>query len=249
MRGLLRVPVARVEEGPSLLDEDASRYVARVHRKRVDDRVVLFDPDAVLEADAVITAIDRSSVAVTVSAVRPASVRPKRRVTLLQAACKSDKLDGIVRDATELGVSRIVPVLAERSVGRPADGRARRWRKIAIEAARQCGRGDAPAIASPMELGEAVTLFASGEGVVGFCLDPWAECQLGEKLVGLSPDVEIAFLVGPEGGLSPAEIEACTSAGLVPVSLGPLTLRAETVAAAVLGAVLVLGSSGSSGRA
>jgi len=242
MKGPLRVPVAHVETGNSILDEDASRYIARVHRKRVGDHVILFDPDTALEAEAEITAIDRANVAVHVEETRAASLRPTRRVTLLQATCKSDKFDAIVRDATELGACRIVPILAERSVGRPADGRARRWRKIAIEAARQCGRGDAPAIASPMELAEAVQLFAAGEGVVGFCLDPWADTRLGPHLTNLPRDVELAFIIGPEGGLSPTEIEACTSAGIVRVSLGPLTLRAETVGAAVLGAVCVLSS-------
>jgi len=240
MRGPLRVPVARVEAGSSLLDEDASRYVARVHRKRLGDRIVLFDPDRALEVDAEIVAMDRTSVSVVASDPRPASLVPMRRVTLLQATCKSDKLDAIVRDATELGASRVVPVIAERSVVRPADGRAARWRRIAVEAARQCGRGDAPAIASPMELVEAVQLFASGEGVAGFCLDPSADALLGPSLRQLPQDIELAFVVGPEGGLSSAEIDACASAGLARVSLGPLTLRAETVCAAVLGAVMML---------
>ena len=240
MRGPLRVPVARIEAGASILDEDASRYIARVHRKRLGDRVVLFDPDRAIEADAEITAIDRASVGVLVSSPRASTALPLRRVTLLQATCKSDKFDAIVRDATELGASRVVPVVAERSVGRPADGRAARWRRIAVEAARQCGRGDAPAISSPMELGEAVQLFAAGEGVSGFCLDPMADAPLGPALRRLGQEVELAFVVGPEGGLSPAEVEACTSAGLARVSLGPLTLRAETVCAAVLGAVVLL---------
>jgi len=169
---------------------------------------------------------------------------PLRRVTLLQGLCKGEKFDDIVRDATELGASRVVPVIAERSVARPADGRASRWRKIAIEAARQCGRGDAPAISSPMDLAEAVSLFASGEGVAGYCLDPFADpstdVSFGAHLLSLDAAVELAFVVGPEGGLSPAEIDACTSAGLMRASLGPLTLRAETVCAAVLGAVAVL---------
>lgn len=241
MRSSLRVPVARVEAGASILDEDASRYVARVHRKQAGDRVVLFDPDRALEADAEIKAIDRGSVSLLVGEVRPASLRPSRRVTLLQATCKGEKFDGIVRDATELGASRVVPVLVERSVGRPSEGRAARWRKIAIEAARQCGRGDAPAISSPMDLAEAVQLYASGEGVAGFCLDPSSEARLGPFLLGLALDVEVAFVVGPEGGLAPSEIEACVSAGLSRVSLGALTLRAETVCAAVLGAVMIAG--------
>jgi 16S rRNA (uracil1498-N3)-methyltransferase len=203
--------------------------------------VVLFDPDRALEADGQITAIDKTSVTLTVSEVRPASLRPARRLTLLQATCKNDKFDAIVRDATELGATRVVPVIAERSVGRPAGGRAERWRRIAVEAARQCGRGDAPAISSPMELGEAVQIFASGEEVTAFCLDPTAESGLGPLLGGLAPEVELVFLVGPEGGLSPAEIEACAAAGVKRVSLGPLVLRAETVCAAVLGAVMVVG--------
>lgn len=240
MKGPLRVPVARIQSGRTILDEDASRYVARVHRLREGDRLVLFDPDQALEADAEITSIDRSSVTLIVHDIRSASVRPQRRVTLLQATCKSDKFDAIVRDATELGVSRVVPVFAERSVARPAGGRAARWRKIAIEAARQCGRGDAPAISSPMDLVDAVPMFASGEGVTGFCLDPAAPDPLGLALLHLGADIELAFLVGPEGGLTAAEIEACTTAGLARVSLGPLTLRAETVCAAVLGAVFVL---------
>lgn len=251
MKAPLRVPVARIQPGRTLLDEDASRYVARVHRLREGDGLVLFDPDQALEADAEIVSVERSSVTLVVHEARPASVRPQRRITLLQATCKSDKFDAIVRDATELGVSRVVPVFVERSVARPPGGRAARWRKIAIEAARQCGRGDAPAIASPMDLVDAVPLFASGEGVVGFCLDPAAVEPLGPKLVGVAPDVELAFLVGPEGGLTTAEIEACATAGLAHVSFGPLTLRAETVCAAVLGAVSVLAdmmAKGSSGQ-
>lgn len=251
MKQALRVPVARIQPGRTILDEDASRYVARVHRLRESDHLVLFDPDQALEADAEIASVDRTSVTLVVHEVRPASMRPTRRITLLQATCKSDKFDAIVRDATELGVSRVVPVFAERSVARPAGGRAARWRKIAIEAARQCGRGDAPAIASPMDLVDAVPMFASGEGVAGFCLDPAATTPLGPALLGASVDVELAFLVGPEGGLTTAEIEACTTAGLAHVSLGPLTLRAETVCAAVLGAVSVLtdmATKGSSSR-
>lgn len=240
MKGRLRVPVARIQPGRTILDEDASRYVARVHRLHEGDHVVLFDPDQALEADADISSVDRSSVTLVVGEVRAASVRPPRRVTLLQATCKSDKFDAIVRDATELGASRVVPVFAERSVARPADGRTARWRKIAIEAARQCGRGDAPAISSPMDLVDAVPMFASGEGVMGFCLDPAAPSSLGPALLDLNNDVELAFVVGPEGGLTAEEIDACTTAGLARVSLGPLTLRAETVCAAVLGAVSVL---------
>jgi 16S rRNA (uracil1498-N3)-methyltransferase len=237
----LRVPVGRLEEGSLLLDEEASHYVARVHRLRPGDTVVLFDPEQALEADATLEAVDRGAVRCAASALRHASVRPMRRVTLLQAVCKGDKFDAVVRDATELGATRIVPVLAERSVVKPGDGRAERWRRIAVEAARQCGRGDAPAIASPLELGEAVQLYASGEGVAGLCLDPTADRGLGAALSALGPEVEVAFVVGPEGGLTPAEVEACVAAGVTRASMGPLVLRAETVCAAVLGALLAVG--------
>lgn len=241
----LRVPIEGIAAGERELSKDAAIYVARVHRLGEGDAFTAFDPERAIEATAVIVACSARSVRVAIDGVKPAEVTAPRAVTLVQALGKGDKLDAIVRDATELGVTRVLPVIAERSVGRPSDATARlaRWRRIAIEAARQCGRGDAPRIDAPEPLIEAVRAIAGGERTGssrGACLAPGATRSLGDVLIALPPAAPFTIVVGPEGGLSPAEIEACEAVGWPAASLGPLVLRTETVCAAVLGALLVL---------
>jgi len=119
--------------------------------------------------------------------------------------------------------------------GRPAAGKVPRWRRIAIEAARQCGRGDAPEIEAPLPLSEAINRWARAPGA---CFVPDADTPLATWLTGAAASPEVVLLVGPEGGLTDEEIAAAAAAGLLLVSLGPLVLRTETVCAAVLGALL-----------
>jgi 16S rRNA (uracil1498-N3)-methyltransferase len=233
----LRLPLDALAPGPRALPPDAATYVARVHRLGSGDRLLLFDPDLAVEADAEIAEAGKRAVVVHVGAVRPAGRRPAREVTLIQGTGKGDKLDAIVRDATELGATRIVPAICERSVVRPDAARAARWRRIAVEAARQCGRGDAPSIFAPLPFEAAVLL---AHGALSLCLDPAADRPLGAALSSLDAR-GVAFAVGPEGGLTKAELDAAEAAGLTRVTLGPLTLRTETVCAAVLGALLMFG--------
>ncbi|MFT3767931.1 MAG: RsmE family RNA methyltransferase [Minicystis sp.] len=227
----LRVPVEQLAAGDHPLPPEAAAYVARVHRLVAGDRVVVFDPDRALEADAEIADVGKRAVIVRVGEPRPAR-RPARAITLIQGIGKGDKMDAIVRDATELGATRIVPALCDRSVARPDATRAARWRRIAVEAARQCGRGDVPVIAPPTPFADAVR---TAEGAC-FCLDPHADRALGDAL---GSTLAVTFAVGPEGGLADGELVAAEQAGFVRASLGPFVLRTETVCAAVLGALLV----------
>jgi 16S rRNA (uracil1498-N3)-methyltransferase len=232
---VLRLPLDALAEGSSTLPADAATYVTRVHRLGPGDRLLVFDPDRAVEADAEIVSADRRTVSLHIGPLRPAALRPSRAVTLLQGVGKGDKLDAIVRDATELGATRVVPVLCARSVARPDAVRAARWRRIAVEAARQCGRGDAPVVEAPVDFVEAVRREREG---IKVCLDPAAERSLGAALAGLGAEA-VALAVGPEGGLTEGEVAAAEDAGFVRASLGPLVLRTETVCAAVLGAILV----------
>jgi 16S rRNA (uracil1498-N3)-methyltransferase len=235
--GALRVPIAELAPGLVPLPPDAASYVTRVHRLRAGDSLVVFDPHTALEADAVLVDVGRRVATLRIEATRPASVRPTRSVTLIQCVGKGDKMDAIARDATELGATHIVPAISERSIGRPSAERAERWRRIAVEAARQCGRGDTPRIDPARPLAEVI---ASSPARVGraLCLHPRGETSLAGALAALGADEPLSFLVGPEGGLADQELDDAERCGFRCVTLGPLVLRTETVCAAVLGALL-----------
>jgi 16S rRNA (uracil1498-N3)-methyltransferase len=148
-------------------------------------------------------------------------------------------MDGIIRHATELGAGRIVPFFAERSVPRwqpeQLSRKRERWRKIAVEASRQCGRSDIT------EIGEIVTfermLLDIPES--GLRLIPWEEeTARGIREVLRDPArvgmKEFILVIGPEGGFSVEEIERARRAGFLSVSLGKRVLRVETASLAVL---------------
>ena len=233
----LRVPCALLASGDVPLSAEAATYVTRVHRLAVGDTFLAFDPERGTEAEAELFAIGKRGAVARISAIRAASALPARAVTLIQGTCKGDKMDGIVRDATELGATRIIPAITARSVARPDAARADRWRRIAVEAARQCGRGDAPIVEAPALLPAA---FALVDGAaLRLCLDPTAAASLGSRLPIVAAATNIAILVGPEGGLDAAELDAAALAGFGRVRLGGFVLRTETVCAAVLGALVI----------
>ncbi|HET8734728.1 MAG TPA: RsmE family RNA methyltransferase, partial [Anaeromyxobacteraceae bacterium] len=154
---------------------------------------------------------------------------PGATVWLAFALARGEKGDWIVQKGTELGAARLVPWEAERSVVRldadRAADRARRWGRIAAEAARQCGRSDVPEVAVPGTLADALR---APDGFVRVAFHAGA----GEPLAGVVRPGAAGYLavVGPEGGLTDREVEACRAAGCAFATLGPRVLRAETAA-------------------
>jgi 16S rRNA (uracil1498-N3)-methyltransferase len=229
----LRVPLSRLAAGERELDAEQARYVSHVHRLGAGDRLLLFDPEARLEAEAQIVACGRA-VRLRLDEPRPATLVAHRPVTVIQSLAKGTKVDDVVRDATELGATAVLVAEARRSVKRGGD--AKRWRRVAVEAARQCGRGDVPTVEGPLAL-EALLGRGLGPGVLGLCLHPEGDRALGEALAA-APGAPITLLIGPEGGFCDEELAAARAAGYQLVALGPFVLRAETACAAALGAVL-----------
>lgn len=223
----LRVPLSELREGERTLAAEAARYVVRVHRLGIGDRFVAFDPAARLEADVEMVSLGKQ-VVVRIEGVREATRVARREVCVVQALGKGTKLDAVVRDATELGATRIVPAVADRSVKRRTD--LERLRRVALEAARQCGRGDVPVVEAPLRL--ATALEELGGGVV---LHPEAPEGLGAVLRDLEGGVAIA--IGPEGGLSDEELAVASASGWRLARLGAFVMRTETACAAALGAV------------
>jgi 16S rRNA (uracil1498-N3)-methyltransferase len=202
-------------------------------------RLVVFGGGA--EADCTLGVDANGSVTLAIAA--PRALPARRDVTLLYALSKGDKVDAVVRDATELGVTRIVVFAAERSVVKLEDDRAQkraeRWQKIAEEAARQSGRADPPSIEGPLPFAQALVNVHSTHK---WLLHPAAPMPLGESLTSaLATSDAIAFAVGPEGGFSDAEIATATKHGFEAASFGTTTLRTETVPTAILGALSIFG--------
>lgn len=166
------------------------------------------------------------------------------RVTLAQGLAKGDKLDLVVQKATELGVSRIAPLQLDRCVVQldraKGEARATRWRRIAEEASRQSGSAEVPRVDEPSSLREFLQAArARGERVALLYEEQDQDVRLGEWLRAQAGE-PIALIVGPEGGISPAEVEAVREAGGAVLSLGPKILRTETVGIAALAIVLHL---------
>lgn len=222
---MIRLPMDDLAAGERELDAEQARYVVRVHRLRAGDAFVAFDPKRATEADGEVLSRDR----VRLGEPRPAAVAA-RAVTWIHGCPKGDKADAIVRDATELGATRIIFVHTARIVAKPPSSRVERWARIAREAARQCGRADAPEIAIETKWESA--LAAPAETRV--CLDPRG-APLRDVLARAKGS--LAFAAGPEGGLTDGEIAAAEKLGYVTCKLGAFTMRTETVPAAVLGAL------------
>ena len=161
-------------------------------------------------------------------------------VVLVQALAKGERMDLVVQKATELGASRIVPLASERSVLRldaeRGASRAERWRRIAREASRQCGRADVPRIDAPTGWDGVFSLARAEPDRRGVLLDPeTGEPRLGAAARGID---RLLLVVGPEGGFSPEERSRAEENGFVRASLGPLVLRTETAGLAALAVVL-----------
>jgi len=235
------VPRARIEGDLARVAGEALHHLSRVLRLRVGDAVEVFDGEGSAWTGEV------ASLSAEEATIRLGGVRtqpPLPRITLAQGLAKGDKLDLVVQKATELGVSRIAPLRLERCVvhldaAKGAD-RARRWRRIAEEAARQCGRMDVPAVEEPASLGEFLEAArARGDRIAvlweeqdpSVRMGPWLQAHAGEP---------IALIVGPEGGLEREEVEAVRAAGGAVLSLGTRVLRTETVGLAVLSIALHL---------
>jgi 16S rRNA (uracil1498-N3)-methyltransferase len=236
---LLRVPVESLHEGELALDVQASNYVLRVHRARMGDAIELFDPSRGFEAAAVLVRATNKAAVCRVGPVQVASAVPIHDVALLQALAKGEKVDQVIRDATALGVSEIGVALTSRCVPRLATEdsteRGHRWQRIAIQAARQSGRGNIPRIFGPEPLRESLVRVASRP--LRLLLSPRASTTLAGVL-GRSPPQPVALFVGPEGGLELEEERQLLDAGFDAVRFGKFTLRSETAATAVLGALV-----------
>jgi 16S rRNA (uracil1498-N3)-methyltransferase len=189
------------------------------------------------EFDVRLTAVSPRGAAGEVVAQYCNTAEPAIPLTLYQCSLKADKFEWVLQKGTELGVSRFVPVISERSIVRPAAAllkKYERWQAIIREAAEQCGRGRLPTLLEPLDWPTALT------HATGLTLFPWETVHktapaLTTVVQTTLPDAPaVALLIGPEGGISESEATQAQAAGWQAVSLGPRILRAETAALAAV---------------
>jgi 16S rRNA (uracil1498-N3)-methyltransferase len=229
-----RLLVPGAGEGHARVTGPRAHYLRHVLRVVPGEALEVFDGSGT-SFEARVETSDEAGVTLVLGA---ASRTPALRVvTVLQGLPKGDKLELVLQKGTELGASAFVPVACERSVVKlegKEEAKQGRWQRIVEEAARQCGRADVPTVARAVGLLEGVRGLAAGTQVL--VLDE------SERVVPLSAAFSavrdgrtpVALVVGPEGGLARAEVEALVALGAVPVTLGRRVLRTETAALAAL---------------
>ncbi len=239
------VPPERIKGRTVEFDQTQAHQLRDVLRLSPGEPVVVFDNSG-WEFDVVLERVDREGATGRVERRRLVETEPKVKVTLFQALLKGNRFDWLLQKATEVGAVGFVPMVTARCVAEPPDPSARgkfeRWRRIVIEAAEQSRRGKVPKIHEPVSFEEAC------RSVHGLAFIPYEGrgCQplraaLEEATgpaAGLHRPYSVALFIGPEGGFTAEEVELARRHNMLPVSLGPRILRAETAGLVALTIVL-----------
>ena len=233
-RRRFHAPPSAFEEQTVTLTADEARHLRDVLRLKTGDEVYVFD-GAGREFRCHVVKTNRDSSELRIDGeVEPAKPESQLQLNLCVALLKSEKFDLVVQKATELGVSRIVPLItryADIHLRDETDARKRvvRWQRIALEAAKQSGRALVPEVSAPISFSSLL----AGTKDADVCLMFSERGGAGLREIPRSAPKAITALVGSEGGWSDEEIESAGAAGFQVVTLGGRTLRAETAAITV----------------
>ncbi|WP_261842661.1 16S rRNA (uracil(1498)-N(3))-methyltransferase [Aliamphritea ceti] len=224
------------EDQPLAADQDIQlsdavvQHVARALRMRPDDQLTLFNGDG-CEYHARLTEVAKRQVSARIERVsQPGRISPLQ-IEIGQSLSRGERMDYAIQKATELGMSGMTPLFSERCEVKLSnerqDKRLRHWQQTAISACEQSLRCDVPQIQPPQTLYEWIT---NVDADLKLVLHHHTE----QPLETLQPPASVALLIGPEGGLSEAEVEQALAAGFKPVAFGPRVFRTETAPVAAL---------------
>ena len=222
--------------------EDA-RHITSVLRMETGNNVILFDGTG-YEYTAILTQIDTKECLAEIYEKKFSEQEPRFDVIIFQGIPKSGKMESIIQKSVELGVSEIVPVALDRCVakiekGKKEEEKLKRWNKISVEAAKQCGRGKIPVVSKSVTINEALERMKNTD----ISIMPYEVLgHEGEKnLKYILKEKEfktISILIGSEGGFTDSEAEKAKDAGVRLVGLGKRILRTETVASTMLSIIM-----------
>lgn len=221
--------------------EDAS-HITKVLRMNPGDEIIVFDGSG-YEYTASLSSVNSKECLATVIKKDFSVCEPGAKVFLFQGIPKSDKMDLIVQKAVELGVYEIIPVILERCVSKlnekNSESKIRRWNKISLEAAKQCGRGICPRITNPLSFFDAVNKMKE----FPLAIMPYEvlghEGKHGLKeLLKKWDGISIGILIGPEGGFSDYEAQFAKESGIFQIGLGKRILRTETAGSSLISIIM-----------
>lgn len=234
---------------PENINEDSARiledagHITRVLRMEPGEKILLFDGSG-YEYLAELTCIDAKECIASILQKTYSEQEPDISVTIFQGIPKSGKMESIIQKCVELGVSDIVPTSLDRCVaklesGKKENEKLKRWNKVALEAAKQCGRGKIPKVLPPMTFKDAIEKMKT----MDLALMPYEmlghQGDMSLKRVLSGTDCKsIGIIIGPEGGFSDAEAKIAEDSGLAMVGLGKRILRTETVASTMLSIIM-----------
>jgi 16S rRNA (uracil1498-N3)-methyltransferase len=215
------------------LSEQAGLHLTRVLRLDVGAPLTLFDGTGGEYAGTLER--DGKKVWARVGAHDPVERESTLDITLLQGVARGERMDLIVQKATELGIARIVTVLAERSVvkvdAKQRERKREHWQAVAIAACEQSGRNRVPAVSEPMPLSEACDSLPGASLRCLLAVDAVGSLAAVAKEATTRP---MALLIGPEGGLADNERKFAMANGFVACRMGPRVMRTETAGLAAL---------------
>lgn len=227
---------ARLADTMQVGGEDAY-HMSRVLRMKPGDKLIVVDCEQQSGVAEIVAAADNELSLVLIERIAETK-EPPVEVCLVQGLAKNDKMDYIIQKAVELGVHRIIPLQSQHVVvqydAKKRAERVARWNKIAVEAAKQCGRLHIPVVEAIHTLPEALAATADTKLIMLY----EGKSQQGLKQVLQEKQEAYTLLIGPEGGFSTAEVESCLVKQAVTATLGPRILRTETAALAAIAVVM-----------
>lgn len=238
---LRRLYCPDLNEGLNPLPPEESHHAIASLRAQRGDEFTVFDGRG-REASARVERVSRKQVHVVAERITERPFDLRHRITLAVAMTKAHRQGYLIEKCTELGVAAFWPILAERSIVRPASAAVDKWSRRAVEAAKQSGRAWVPTIEDPQTLAQALARI--NEFSAAAIADP--DSSAATITVFLENHVEgstLLIFVGPEGGWSQDECRAAKNAGVTPVRLSPTVLRSETAAVTVCAAAALCSAS------
>ncbi len=233
--------IVNPDTGSIIISGNDCNHIKNVLRMKPGDGITVVDSCGAEYRCRIESFIDRN-VIVRVSDIlyNADKKEPPVDITLFQGIPKSGKMEYIIQKSVELGIRAIVPMLTSRTVvkfndNRDSENKLKRWRKIACEAANQCGRSFVPEIRLPQEF--SASLASSRDSYLSIMpYEKETDVRLGDIIRGkaLSKHQVISVFIGPEGGFSEDEAKQAASCGVSTVTLGPRILRTETAGIAVI---------------